>query len=111
MWFINSNVRRWARTCLQCQGLKIQRHTITPFSTFATPDAQFDHIHLDIVGLLPPSNGFTYLLTCVECFTHWLGAILIADITAETVANAFVASWVARFGIPFVITTDLITTD
>ena len=51
-------------------------------------------------------NGFTYLLTCVDRFTHWPEAILIAEITTETVANTFVAGWVARFGVPSVITTD-----
>ena len=105
---INSDIRRWARTCLQCQRSKIQRHTVTPFSTFATPDARFDHIHLDIVGPLPPSNGFTYmyLLTCVDRFTCWPETIPIADIMAETVTNTFVAGWVAQFGVPSVITTD-----
>ena len=103
---INSDVRRWARTCLQCQRSKIQRHTVTPISTVATPDARFDYIHLDIVGPLPRSNGFTYLLTCMDCFTRYPEAILIADITAETVANTFVAGWVARFGVSSVVTTD-----
>ena len=43
---------------------------------------------------------------CVDHFTHWPEAIPIADITAETVGNAFVTGWVARFGVPSVITTD-----
>ena len=90
----------------QCQRSKIQRHTVTPFSTLATPDARFDQIHLDIVGPLPSSYGFTYLLTCVDLFTSWPERIPIANITAETVANAIVTGWVAQFGVPSVITTD-----
>ena len=39
---INADVRRWARSCLQCQLSKVQRHTITPLPTFATPDIRFD---------------------------------------------------------------------
>ena len=32
-----------------------------------------DQIHLDLVGSLPPSNGYTYLLTCIDRFSHWPG--------------------------------------
>ena len=55
---INSDVRKWARSCVQCQRAKVHRHTTTPLATFATPDARFDQIHLDLVGPLPPSQGY-----------------------------------------------------
>ena len=63
---INADVRKWAKACLQCQHSKIHRHTITPLSTFTSPDARFDHIHIDLVRPLPPSKGCTYLLTCID---------------------------------------------
>ena len=103
---INADVRRWARSCTQCQRSKIQRHTVTPLSSFTTPDARFDTVHIDLVGPLPPSRGFTYLLTCVDRFTWWPEAFPISTITAEAVAQAFVSGWIARFGIPSTIVTD-----
>ena len=56
----------------------------------STPDARFDVVHINPVGLLPPSQGLTYHLTCVDCFIRWPEAISVTAITAEAVAQAFV---------------------
>ena len=103
---VNADTRSWTRGCLQCQRSKVQRHTVTPLSTFLPPGARFDHIHIDLVGPLPPSKGHTYLLTMVDRFTRWPEAVPLVDMTADTVARAFVASWVSRLGVPSTITTD-----
>ena len=103
---INKNVTLWARTCQQCQRSKVQRHTKTPLSTFSNPDVRFDHVHIDIVGPLPSSGGYSYLLTCVDRYTRWPEAFPLTRITADTVAKAFVGGWISRFGTPSIITTD-----
>ena len=103
---INHDVREWARTCLACQRAKVHRHTVTPVGRFLPPSARFDSVHIDLVGPLPPSSGFTYLLTCVDRFTRWPEAIPLPDCSAETVAFHFISRWIANFGTPSSITTD-----
>lgn len=72
-------------------------------ATFTLPDADFDAIHTDIVGPLSPSQGYIYLLTCMD---RWSEAFPLVDISAESVAQAFVRGWVTRFIILSTIVTD-----
>ena len=103
---VNKDVRNWARTCLECQRSKITRHTKSPLGSFASPDARFQHVHVDLVGPLPPSKGAIYLLTCIDRFSRWPEAIPLPDCSSETVARAFMERWVAQFGCPVIVTSD-----
>lgn len=49
----------WARPCQRCQESKIHRHISAPLGSFLSPDPRFAHLHLDIVGPLPPSQNFS----------------------------------------------------
>jgi hypothetical protein len=103
---INRDVRIWSQACLHCQRSKVHRHTRSPLGSFVAPDDRFHHVHVDLVGPLPPSNGYTYILTCVDRFTRWPEAIPIPNCSSETVAHAFLELRVAQFGCPAVVTTD-----
>ncbi|BHF66831.1 hypothetical protein SprV_0200985400 [Sparganum proliferum] len=103
---MNKDVKAWARSCLSCQRNRVQRHNKSSPGTFPSPDARFSHVHLDVVGPLPPSNGFTYLLTCVDRYTRWAEATPLPNTQAEAIVKAFVSRWVAMFGAPSTVTTD-----
>nr|VZI35610.1 unnamed protein product [Spirometra erinaceieuropaei] len=103
---MNKGVKCWARSCLSLQRNKVQRHNKSPPGTFPSPDARFCHVHLDFVGPLPPSNGFTHFLACVDRYTRWAEAIHLPNVRAETIVKAYVGRWLAMFGAPFTVTTD-----
>ncbi|BHF59457.1 hypothetical protein SprV_0100241600 [Sparganum proliferum] len=103
---LSKDVKAWTRSCLCCQRNKVQRHNKSPSGKFPSPDARFNHVHLDVVGPLPPSNGYTHLLTCVDRYTRWPEAIPLPNVQTETIMKDFVSRWVAIFGAPSMITTD-----
>ena len=103
---MNTDIANWCRYCTGCQAAKVSRHNRPAFGKFEEPTESFDHVHIDLVGPLPYSDGFKYLLICVDQFTRWPEATPIKDIRAETVADAFFGGWVARFGTPAMITMD-----
>lgn len=100
------DIRNWVQNCEACQKSKIQRHTSSPLGNFKLPSSRFSHVHLDLIGPLPPSRNFRYCFTAVDRYTRWPEVQPLEDITAETVARAFNEIWISRFGCPETLTTD-----
>ena len=103
---LGKQITHWARSCLSCQRAKVQTHVKAPIQQFQPAAKRFDHVHIDLVGPLPESKGFKYLLTVVDRFTRWPEAIPIRDIETRTIALAYAQHWVASFGVPTLMTSD-----
>ena len=73
------DITHWCNECLSCQASKIQRHYRAPVEAIPVPPRRFTHAHVDIVGPLPTSRGYTYLLTILNRTTRWPEAVRIYD--------------------------------
>ena len=74
--------------------------------SFGLDSRRFSHVPLDLVGPLSSSHSFTYLLTMIDRTTRWPEVALLSSFTAESCVRAYLFSWVARFGVPLVFTSD-----
>ncbi|BHF59754.1 hypothetical protein SprV_0100271500 [Sparganum proliferum] len=90
---------------MNCQRNKVHRRNKSPPGASPSPDARFSHVHLDVVGPMPPSTNYTDL-TFVDRYTRWAEAIPLTNVQAETVLKPFVSRWVVIFGAPSTVTTD-----
>ena len=63
---LSKDVGLWTRSCLQCQQSKIQSHVKSTVPSIDVPGRRFSHVHLDLVGPLPSSQGYSYLLTMIK---------------------------------------------
>ena len=71
---MKKNIRDWVKCCFSRQKGKIIRHNKSPLGQFNIPSGRFENLHVDLVGLLPSSNGCRYLLTVVDRFSCWFTA-------------------------------------
>ena len=62
---LNKQVEIWEQSCIPCQSSKVHQHIKAPFQPFHIPGRRFDHIDVDLVGPLPPFEGFTH--ACTHC--------------------------------------------
>jgi hypothetical protein len=95
-----------ARACLYCQRGKVHRLVHLLPAEIPVLHHRFAHIHVDLVRLLPPLHGHTYLFTIFDRTSRWTEAIPLSSITAADCARALFASWVSQFGVPDTITSD-----
>ena len=103
---ISKDAKAWARSCVPSQQSKVHHHTESSIGSFPQPQRRFAHVHVDIVGPLPPSEGYRYLFTIVDRSNRWPEAVPLVDSTAASCAAAFHSPWVSRFGVPEHITSD-----
>ena len=99
------DIKRFCQLCIPCKKTKPGKR-LSNVGFFKVLDRRFSHVIVDIVGPLPDSYGYKYLLTAVCRTTRYLQAVPIREPSAAEAATAFLHGWLAFFGIPSVVSSD-----
>lgn len=97
---MSKQLTRWAQKCHEYQQSKTQRPIEPGVQDFEVPKKHFTVVHTDVVGPLPMSNGFKYVLTAINRTLLYLVAQSMEDASAKSCAKAFINWWQQHFSLP-----------
>ena len=103
---MKKEITSFVQSCHGCQSAKSSKAKPPHYGEFKVPDQRFSHCHVDIVGPLPESDGYKYILSIIDRTTRHLTAIPLAETSAKTCSQAFLLHYVALYGVPSACTSD-----
>jgi hypothetical protein len=69
------------------------------------PQRHFSHLHDDLVGL-QYSNNLNYIFTIIGRTSKWMENFPLSDTSAVACSKAPTFTWISRFGVPKMITSN-----
>ena len=103
---MNAAVKSFCDNCDACHRAKVDRHLRPPPARIPIPSRRFSVLHIDLIGPLPEVRGRRYILSTMDRHNRWFELTPLEKIDATTVAEAFITSWVQRYGVPASIVCD-----
>ena len=103
---MNKQIAKYVKTCHACQSAKSTIKIKPKAKQFPVEQERFAHLHTDVVGPLPESEGMRYILTILDRRTRWLECVAMSQATSKNVCNGFIRAWLSRYGQPQTITCD-----
>jgi hypothetical protein len=102
-----ADINRWCRDCQNCSRGKVTRQPAAAPVAIEIAARFFIYVLVDLVGLLQVSAvGFNYVSTMIDRSTRWVEAVPLRNMEASTCAEALIAGWASRYGVPATITSD-----
>jgi transposase InsO family protein len=97
---MREDIKRWVQNCKACVlSKKASEQHRAPMGT-TQAGYPLERVALDVMGPLPESNGYAYILVIVDYFSKFCEAYPLRRHTARSVADKFVQEFVLRYGVP-----------
>ena len=102
---MKEDIKKFVKCCPTCNKVKAGKKLVN-VGNFEVPEKRFSHIMVDLVGPLPESYGYRFLLTVICRTTRYLHCIPLREASASAAATGFLHGWLAHFGVPAVVSSD-----
>ena len=99
---MSMDVYNTVRQCTSCAKERIAKRKHASYLSLFPAKAPLEYVAIDILGPLPYTTGKRnrYLLVIADRYSKLTKTVTLKNITAATVARAFVEHWVFQFGPP-----------
>ncbi len=92
--------------CVKCAQYKGTSSGPAPILEYPPPNRPWDVVSIDLLQLLPSTQGSKYLLVMVDMFSRYVVLAPIKDKTAQNVAHALVTKLICEYSAPRVLLSD-----
>ena len=106
---LTQKVTKFFNNCEWCLRAKdVRKETLLPplQQIYDPCDGPEDLMEIDLVGELPNSNGYTYILTACDVFTRYLFAVPLRHVDSQSVIKALTGIFTQHAYVPKGILTD-----
>lgn len=101
------DVINYVKSCDRCQHAKKDYNPAKPPMAALPITKRFDRWHIDILGpLYKTTEGYEYILVCIDSFTRWIEAFPLRTQSAKETATILFQQIFCRYGAPRVLFSD-----
>ena len=101
-----ADIERHIQECVKCQQRKMPQPSCpAPLGTIEA-NYPFQKLSWDLMGPLPPSKQYRYILVVSDIFTKWVEVFPLERTDSKTLASALVNEVICRYGVPSVLHSD-----
>ena len=108
-WWLGwrSDLRLFIKCCSKCEAFYRGKPPRQSYLKPTFSGAPSEKWAIDLQGPFPPSNGFVYILTCIDCFSKYGVTVPLRNKEALTVAKAIVEHVFLKFWLAHCLLHDL----
>ena len=102
------DIKTYVKGCSTCQQNKaLRQKKAAPLNCHLPPESPWESISLDIIGLLPESNGFNAILSVIDRFSKMIHLILTTtELSTKGLIDIYLKQIWKLHGIPKKITSN-----
>ena len=102
-----NDVRTFILQCSTCQHAReTTQRTLAPLGELDAVDRPWVRVHMDLFGPLKSTGSNHFVLVLTDAFSKYVELVPIPNKESNTVAEAFWARWICRFGVPIQLISD-----